>query len=78
MKTIQEHTIKEVKKKNLNFELSLGKLEAFIRLQYLMGIYGKRHPVDFLWNKEYRRKMFCNIMARNCFVEIKRFLRFDN
>ena len=66
------------KKKNPNFELSLEKLKGFIGLQYLRGIYGKRHPVEFLWNKEYGPKMFCNSMARNCFVEIKRFLQFDN
>ena len=77
LKTIQEHTIKEAKKKNPNFKLSLKKLEAFIGLQYLRAIYGKRHPVEFLWNKEYGPKMFCNRMARDCFIEIKRF-RFDN
>ena len=49
LKTIQEHTIREAKKKkNPNFELSLEKLEAFIGLQYLRGIYGKRLPVEFL------------------------------
>ena len=54
------------------------KLEAFIGLQYLRGLYGERYPVEFLWNKEYRPKMFCKTMVRDCFVEIKRFLRFDN
>ena len=78
LKTIQEHIIREAKKKNPNFELSLEKLEAFIGLQYLRVIYGKRHPVEFLWNKKYGPKMFCNTMARDCFVEIKRFLQFDN
>ena len=78
LKTIQEHIIREAKKKNPNFELSLEKLEAFIGLQYLRGICGKRHPFEFLWNKEYGPKMLCNTMARDCFVEIKRFLRFDN
>ena len=48
LKTIQEHTIREAKTKNSNFELSLEKLEAFIGLQYLREIYGKRHPVEFL------------------------------
>ena len=58
LKTIQEHTIREAKKKNPYFELSLEKLEACIGLQYLSGIYGKRHPVEFLWKS----------MDQKCFV----------
>ena len=78
LKTIQAHTTREAKKRNSDFELSPEKLEAFIGLQYIRGIYGKGHPVEFLWNKEYGPKMLCNTMARDCFVKIKRFLRFDN
>ena len=78
LKTIQAHTTKEAKKRNSGFELSLEKLEAFVGLQYIRGIYGKGHPVEFLRNKEYCPKMLCNIMARDCFTKIKRFLRFDN
>ena len=60
LKTIQEHTIKEAKMKNPNFEVSLEKLEALIGYQYFRGIYGKRHPVELLWNKDN--------MDEKCFV----------
>ena len=70
LKTKQAHTTREAKKRNLDFELSLEKLEAFMGLHYASEIYGKLHPVEFLWNKEYGRKMFCNTMARDCFVKI--------
>ena len=38
LKTIQKHNIREARKKNPNFELSLQKLEAFIGLQRLREI----------------------------------------
>ena len=77
LKTIQAHTPREAKKRNSDFKLSLEKLEAFIGLQYIREISGKQHLDEFLWNSEYGPKMFCNTMARDCFVKIKRFLRFD-
>ena len=70
LKTIQAHTTSEAKKQNLDFELSPEKVEAFIGLQYIRQIYDKRHPVEFLWNKEYGPKMFCNTMARGCCAKI--------
>ena len=78
LKCMQAHTTRKTKKSNLIFVLSLEKLEAFIALQYLRRIYGKKHLVEFLWNKNYGPKMFCDTMARDSFVEIKRFLKFDN
>ena len=35
------------------FTVSLAESETFIRLQYAKGIYGKDHPVAFLWSKRY-------------------------
>ena len=32
--------------------VSLAELETFIGLQYARGIYGKDHPVSFLWSKK--------------------------
>ena len=34
------------------FTVSLAELEMFIELQYARGIYGKDHPVSFLWSKK--------------------------
>ena len=34
------------------FTVSLAKLETFIELQYAREIYGKDHPVSFLWSKK--------------------------
>ena len=73
LKTISAHTTREAKKRNWDFELFLEKLEAFIELQYIRRMYGKRHPVEFMWNKEYGPKMFCNTTTRNCFVKKKIF-----
>ena len=78
LKTIQAHTRRKAKKRSSDFEISLEKLEAFIGLQYIRAMYGKQHPVEFSWDKEYGPKMFCNTMARDCFVKIKRFFRFDD
>ena len=60
LKTIQEHTIKEAKTKNPNFEVSLEKLEAFIGYQYFRGISSKQNQVELLWNKDN--------MDEKCFV----------
>ena len=56
--TIQEHTIREAKNKNPNFELSLKKLEAFIGLQYLRGIYEKHIRLNFCGTKSMDQKCF--------------------
>ena len=71
LKTIQAQTTRDAKKRNSDFELSLEKLEAFKGLQYIRGIHGKRHPVEFLLNKEFYKNifvaqwlaMFCKAMA---------------
>ena len=78
LKSIQDHTVRETIKTNPDFTLSRDKLEAFIGLQYARGIYGKHHSIDFLWNKTYGPKLFSDTMSRDCFREVKRFIRFDN
>ena len=56
----------------------MEKLEAFIALQYARGIYSKSHSVDFLWSDKYGPPLFRETMSRSNFVEVKRFIRFDN
>ena len=56
----------------------MEKLEAFITLQCAGGIYGKSHSVDFLCSGKYGRPLFMDTMSRSDFVEVKRFIRFDN
>ena len=58
--------------------MALEKLEAFIGLQYVRGIYGKSHPLRFLVNKTYGPRIFPETMSRACFMEVNRFLRFVN
>ena len=78
LKNIQANTTREAKKSNPNFSMALERLEAFIGLQYARGIYGKSHPLHFLWNNTYGPRIFPETMSRACFMEVNRFLRFDN
>ena len=60
------------------FTVSLAELETFIELQYAKGIYGKDHPVSFLWSKRYSIPIFYENMSRDYFVKILKYLRFDD
>lgn len=61
-----------------NFSLTLSELEAFIALQYARGLYGKNHPVAFLWNSDHGINIFGKTMARDRFLKILRYIRFDD
>ena len=78
LRAIQTHTNREARKIDPNFSLTMKQLEAFIALQYTRGIYGKHHSVHFLWKKTYGPSIFRDTMAIDCFLEIKKFIRFDN
>ena len=58
--------------------MSLADLETFIRLQYARGIYGRGHPVAFLWSKRYGIPIFHENMSRDYFLKILKYLRFDD
>ena len=55
---VQNYTVIEARKQNLQWGVSSDLLEAFIALQYARGIYGKGHSLDFLWNEMYGQKFF--------------------
>ena len=55
---------------DVDFSLTLDKLESFIALQYARGVYGKNHPVAFLWSKNYGSPIFGKTMPRNKFTKI--------
>ena len=76
--SIKTHTIRETTIYNSNFLFSMEKLEAFIALQYARSIYGKSHSVDFLWSEKYGPPLYKETMSRSDFVEVKKFIRFDN
>ena len=78
LRLIQTHTNREARKTDPNFSLTMEQLEVFIALQYTRGIYGKHHSVNFLWKKIYEPSIFRDTMARDCFLEIKKFIKFDN
>lgn len=61
-----------------NFVLSVNDAESFIAIQYCRGLYGKSHPAHFLWNKEHGIPLFSKIMSRDRYLEILKYLRFDN
>ena len=57
--SIAKFTTEEaVHRGDTDFSLSLDELESFIALQYARGLYGKNHPVAFLWNKRYGIPIF--------------------
>ena len=60
------------------FNVSLAELEMFIGLQYARVIYGKDHPVAFLWSKRYGIPIFYENMSRDYFLKILKYLRFDD
>jgi len=42
----------------------MGELEWFISLQYARGLYGKNHPLHFLYNEAYVTR-YSNIFRNN-------------
>ena len=76
LRAIQTHTNREARKIDPNFSLTMEQLEAFIAFQYTTGIYGKHHSVHFLWKKTYGPSIFRDTTAKDCFLEIKKFIRF--
>ena len=44
----------------------------------MRGIYGKDHPVAFLWSKRYGIPIFYENMSRDYFLKILKYLRFDD
>ena len=78
LRAIQTHTNREARKTDPNFSLTMEQLESFIAPQYTRGIYGKHHSVHFLWKNTYEPSIFRDTMARDCFLEIKKFIRFHN
>ena len=79
LRNIVKYTNEEAQRRGAtSFLLDLQKLEAFIGLQYARGIYGKGHPVAFLWSKSYGIPIFYETMGRNLFLEILKFMRFDD
>ena len=74
-----QNTNKEAQRRGDDqFTVSLVDLETFIGLQYARGIYGKGHPVAFLWSKRYGIPIFYENMGRDYFLKILKYLRFDD
>ena len=65
---ICKYTNKEAQRRgNKQFTVSLAELETFIGLRYARGIYGKDHPVAFLWFERYGTPIFYENMSRDIF-----------
>jgi len=62
---------------NDTFELGMADLKRFIAVQYARGIYGKSHPVDFLWSTSHGPNIFRDTISRTKFKNILKYLRFD-
>ena len=79
LRSITKFTTDEVVRcGDVDFSLTLDELESFIALQYARDVYGKNHPVAFLWSKNYGIAIFDETMPRNKFTKIMKYLRFDD
>ena len=73
IRSVSNTLLNELTGKENNFDLSMKKLELFIALQYVRGLYSKNHPLDFLYNETYDIPLFfentshCKIY---CYLEI--------
>lgn len=60
------------------WNLSISELDAFLGVLYLRGATeSKGMEIDFMWSEKYRFPFCKNVMSRDRFREIMRFLRFD-
>ena len=76
---ICRYTDKEAQRRGDDqFTVSLADLETFIGLQYVRVIYGKSHPIAFLWSKRYGISIFYENMSRDYFLKILKYLMFDD
>ena len=79
LRLVVKCTLQKAQRRSDNyFMLTVDELEAFIALQYCRGLYGKGHPIAFLWNAEYGISIFSKTMARDRFYKILKYLRFDD
>ena len=77
---IQSCTIIEAHRqtKCKDFNLSVEELEAFISIIYVRGVTGENDmPLTDLWNKNWGIVFCKQVMSRDRFKEILRFLQFD-
>lgn len=77
LRTICECTNIYATTKDIELNMTIYELEAFIALQYARGIYNRTLPANFLWNKNYGPSIFGTTMSRERFKLILRCLRFD-
>lgn len=78
LKLIQKYTIMKGKEASSDWCISLQELDAFLGLLYLRGVLGfRRHSINSIWSSQFGSPYFREVMSRNRFREILRFLRFD-
>ena len=77
---IQKYTVVEAKRQgNNNFKLSIDELKAFLAISIIRGVVkGRDEPLYSFWENSYGRKIFSEIMARNKFQLVLRYVRFDD
>ena len=74
-RTLEEATLQGDKE----FQTSIKKLDAFIGLCIIRGeIKNRGEPPCSFWNSNYGRLIFRETMARNKFVDILLYIRFDD
>jgi hypothetical protein len=79
LRRIQKYTIAEAERQlRHKWMMTLEELEAFIGLLYARGLMGAKNiPIPELWSEKWGNGIFRRTMARDRFIEIMKFLRFD-
>lgn len=78
LRSFVKHTNKEAHRDEDHSGLSVYELESFIALQYAMGLYGKNHPLYFMYNETYGIPTFSETMSQGRFTAFLKYLRFDD
>jgi len=78
LRRIKTCTISFARLSKPNWTMSAKELEAFIGLIYLRGVMNARNfPIRDMWSIRYGCDAFRKTMTRDCFMEIKKYIRFD-
>ena len=77
---IQKRTLEEEKRQeNDEFQLSIEKPHALIGLSIIRGVIKDRDESLYsFWNSYYERPIFGETMAKNNFIDIMQYIRFDD
>lgn len=78
IKSIELYTNREIYRVGKGVEVSSKDILAFIAVLYCKGVFAQKQPIRALWSKKYGLPIVSQLMSRNKFLNILRFIRFDD